>query len=109
MKAFFINAMGAIDGPDGPIELHHISELDEDQDEILKPEIDWDCIRLDDHHDLWVFDDALFDPETRFARIGNVERVPLPAAVVGFEGERCVDVKLTFKELHDMIEVMPPT
>jgi hypothetical protein len=87
-----------------------VQELDADESEILRDDIEWTCLHLDAKHDIWVDDDALSTPGGVFvARVGQHGRVPLPAIVLGVDGERSVDATIDENELRDIFQVLTHT
>ena len=87
-----------------------VQELDDDESRILSAEKDWTRLDLDENHDLWVDDNALLAPGGVFlARVGHHAQVPLPAVILGSEGERSVDATLDWKDLDGIWEVLTHT
>jgi hypothetical protein len=87
-----------------------VEELDDDESRILRSDIVWTCLELDEGHDIWIDDNALLNPEGVFiARVGAHARVPLPAVILGSDGERPVDATLDWKDLDGLWEVLTHT
>lgn len=90
MRVIKIDAMGA-------------TEIDMDFDAFTDDSgISWDCHSLDDDNDIWVDDEGLLAPGAGVARIGQAGRVPLPAFVVGIDGEACMDTILSLATVEAM-------
>lgn len=90
MRVIKIDTMGA-------------TEVDMDFDAFMDDsEISWDCHSLDDDNDVWVDDEGLLEPGASVARIGQAGRVPLPAYVVGVDGEACTDTTLSLATVEAM-------
>ena len=53
-------------------------------------------------NDIWVDDEGLLAPGVSVARIGRAGRVPLPAYVVGLDGEACTDTTLSLATIEAM-------
>lgn len=79
-----------------------ITELETDPAE-WRGDDDWDAAKVDNAHYAWVKDDALFVPGVVVADIGEAKRMPLPAYVTGFEGERTIDARLSVDELRSIL------
>ncbi|MFZ3481763.1 hypothetical protein [Sphingomonas sp. 3-13AW] len=75
MKAYRINRDLTVDEIDAPIESWKT------------PDIVWAMLGFDTVNDIWYDDEALFDPGAITASIGRHPRVPLPAYIVGSDGE----------------------
>ena len=88
------------------IDLEGVVELDAEEHEILDPNRCWDCASLDAAHDVWVGDGSLF---TAFATatIGNRTGLPLPAYVLGVDGENTVGATLDIDTVRAMTTVDP--
>lgn len=84
-----------------------VSPLEAEEDEIIDQKFIWDCSPLDDRHDIWVHDGSLFKPDVYFARIGNRRNIPLPAIILGGEGENSVDVTIPLEEMIGMVALEP--
>lgn len=81
------------------VDVDGIAEVEVPEDFLELSDFDWDCIGLDNGHDAWVRDDALFRPRVNVARIGARSRVPLPAYVLGVDGERTVGATMALDDL----------
>ena len=64
---------------------------------------DWDCVGLENGHDAWVRDDALFQPSLSVATLGARPNVPLPAYVLGADGECTVAATMTLDEVRALV------
>jgi len=79
-----------------------VTEIDQPSQDWMGDK-DWDTSQIDATHEIWVEDDALFEPGAVFVAIGNAKNIPLPAYVAGFSGERSVDATMTVELLRAMI------
>ena len=75
MKAYRINQNLTVDEIDMPVENWRTSD------------INWAILGFDDINDIYYDDEGLFLPGVITASIGPHPRVPLPAYVVGSDGE----------------------
>lgn len=90
MRVIKIDTMGA-------------TEIDMDFDAFMDDSgISWDCRSIDDDNDVWVDDEGLLAPNVKVARVGAAGRVPLPAYVVGVDGEACCDTSLSLAKVEKM-------
>lgn len=90
MRVIKIDTMGA-------------TEIDMDFDAFMDDSgISWDCRSIDADNDIWVDDEGLLAPGVSVARIGRAGRVPLPAYVVGLDGEACTDTTLSLATIEAM-------
>lgn len=89
MKAYKIDEFG-------------VKEVDADPDALLEGEVTWDCVSLDEQHDLWVDDFGLSNPDAYFADIGKRSNIPLPAYVFGGQGENTVAATLDLEAVIAM-------
>lgn len=64
----------------------------------------WDCVRLGNGHDAWVRDDAL-QPGLALATFGGRANVPLPAYVLGADGERTVAATISLDDLSAQVSM----
>lgn len=79
------------------------TEIDMDFDAFMDDSgISWDCRSIDADNDVWVDDEGLLAPGVSVARIGRAGRVPLPAYVVGLDGEACTDTTLSLATIEAM-------
>lgn len=92
MKAFRIDTNG-------------VTEIEGEETDILTRDIHWDCVTLDDTHDVWVNDEGLLGYKPLLARIGTRDRLPLPAYILGADGEDCVDATLTLREVRALVRI----
>ncbi|MBM3929053.1 MAG: hypothetical protein FJ335_11450 [Sphingomonadales bacterium] len=94
MKGFWIDERG-------------VSEIDVDPDWTARSSITWDAVPLGDGHTVWVDDMGLFRPNPLIATIGT-QRLPLPALVLGREGERSADVTMGMEQLCAAVTLATP-
>ncbi|MDH7971290.1 hypothetical protein QH494_03780 [Sphingomonas sp. AR_OL41] len=96
MKAFRVDRFGIteVDMPD-----------DFDDTAVFGWDWDWDCVRLGNGHDAWVRDDALFQPGLALATFGEHANVPLPAYVLGADGERTVAATISLDDLSAQVSM----
>lgn len=94
MKAFKVDRFG-------------ITEVDMPDDFVRSAVFgwDWDCVRLENGHDAWVRDDALFQPGLALATFGERANVPLPAYVLGVDGERTVAATISLDDLSAQVSM----
>lgn len=59
-----------------------------------------DMVTFDDANDIVVDDEGLFNPFLVSATIGSLRRLPLPAYVVGADGEDTVDTTLDVADVQ---------
>lgn len=87
------------------VDMGGVEEIDMPEDFITAEtaDWDWDCVRLDNGHDAWVRDDALFQPSLSTATFGARPNVPLPAYVMGTDGERTVAATMTLDEVGALV------
>ncbi|WCP14064.1 hypothetical protein sphantq_02506 [Sphingobium sp. AntQ-1] len=94
MKAYKIDEFG-------------VKEVDADPDALLDGEVTWDCVSVDEQHDIWVDDFGLSNPDAYFADIGDRPNIPLPVYVFGAQGENTVaatldlDAVIAMTRLHE--------
>lgn len=62
-----------------------------------------DMVSFDDANDIVVDDEGLFNPLLVTATIGNLRRLPLPAYVVGADGEETVDTTLEVDDVRKAV------
>lgn len=85
------------------IDIMEATEIDMDFDAFMDDSgISWDCHSLDDDNDVWVDDEGLLASGVSVARIGRAGRVPLPAYVVGLDGEACTDTSLSLATVESI-------
>lgn len=89
------------------IDIDGVTEIEAEQAEILAAHITWDCVDLDARHDLWVDDEGLLKPGCVTAALLGRRRFPLPAFVLGVDGERSVGAVLEIDEVRAMVRVTP--
>ncbi len=77
-------------------------EIDLDEEDLMDDERIWDTTDLDSSHDIWFDDEGMSDPGVVYATIGD-KRVPLPAYIIGNEGEKSVDATIGLDELLTLI------
>lgn len=75
MKAYRINKDLTVDEIDVPVESWKTRD------------IVWAMLGFDEINDIWYNDEGLFDPGVITASIGRHPRVPLPAYILGSDGE----------------------
>lgn len=80
-----------------------VEEIDRDEEAWLPDDEEWDAVSIaDGTHDAYVDDNGLFKPGTVTANLdGNV--IPLPAYIVGVDGEDVVDASLGLDDVRSMI------
>lgn len=88
------------------IDLDGVAEIDADEKDILVDEVSWDYASLDPDHDVWVHDEGLVRPGLAFARIGSAGRLPLPAYILGIEGETTVGASLALEDVRRMVRII---
>jgi hypothetical protein len=62
-----------------------------------------DMVTFDDANDIVVDDEGLFQLFLVTATIGNLRRLPLPAYIVGADGEEAVDTKLDVEDVRKAV------
>lgn len=82
-----------------------IIELNESLESMISPESTWDCLRLPNGHGVWVDDEGLFKQPVLTATIDEAHRVPLPAYILGEDGERCADATLSMAEVRNLVRI----
>lgn len=82
-----------------------VAPLDAELQDILVKEIDWDTCSLDGKHDIWVEEGSIFNSDVHFARIGQQRNVPLPAIVLGVQGEKCTDATIALEDLLGLVSL----
>lgn len=87
------------------VDMDGVEEIEMPDDFVLSETVgwDWDCVRLDNGHDAWVRDDALFQPTLSVATFGDRPNVPLPAFIMGADGERTVGATMTVDEASALV------
>ncbi len=75
MKAYRINVNMTVDEIDVPVESW------------MTDDVVWGMLGFDDVNDIYYDDEGMFVPGVVLASIGRHPRVPLPAYVVGSDGE----------------------
>lgn len=87
------------------VDMEGVEEIDmpEDFDIADAAGWDWDCVRLDGGHDAWVRDDALLQPQLSVATFGDCPNVPLPAYVMGVDGERTVTATMSLGQVEALV------
>ncbi len=98
MRYYKISALPSNDGQ----MVAGVSPLEGDEEEIFDKRIIWDCSSLDDRHDIWVEDGSLFT-STHFARIGSRRNIPLPAMILGVNGENRADASIPLEDMLGMV------
>lgn len=91
MKAIRIDRSGAVELVEGVFE------------ELCENSVSWDGITIDRTHSIYFDDFGPFAPDAVVARIGIYPNVPLPAIILGLDGEKDVDVRLTVEEVAAMV------
>lgn len=91
MKAIRIDRTGAVELVEGAFE------------ELCDDSVTWDGITVERNHSIYFDDFGLFAPDAVVAKIGVYPNVPLPAIVLGLDGENDVDVRLTVDEVAAMV------
>lgn len=61
---------------------------------------DWDCLDYDDRNDVWCNDWGLIEAEPVLAWIGRARRVPLPAYILGADGENSCDPHVAMADVR---------
>lgn len=77
---------------------NHVVELDIDPDQFFSIGVPWLYQQLDERHRLLVDARSMDDWDTTFARVGDLQEVPLPAYVLGFDGVGCTNATLGVAE-----------
>lgn len=85
------------------IDVDGITELDLDEDGIRTPDRSWDCVALDDGHDIWVDDSGLFRSPGRVAAFGD-RRIPIPGFVLGAKGENSVAATIGIERVRELVK-----
>lgn len=85
------------------IDVDGITELDLEEDEIHTPDTTWDCVELDDGHDIWVDDFGLFRSPGRVAALGD-RRIPMPGYVLGAQGENSVAATIDIERVRELVK-----
>ena len=91
MKALIINRDLSVTEHEGP------------PDSWMDAEIDWDHVELDNDHVIYFDDNAMEDANVIFAEVGKHPKIPLPAYVVGKDGEKTGEPKLSGQELEALV------
>lgn len=92
MRAIFVDGDG-------------FEEIDVFEDFPKRSRYDWDCFRLNDDHVVWVLDDGLFRPNVVLATFGDRPNIPLPAYILGLEGERTVGATMSIDDLRSQAKL----
>lgn len=82
-----------------------IEEVDLDLDELLTDDVTWDCISLDNGHDVWCNDFGLIKEHPLTAIVDDRHRVPLPAVILAVDDEGSVGATLTMKEVRTLVRI----
>lgn len=90
------------------IDVGGVTEIDADLADILTKDHTWDCVGFDDVHDVWVHDEGLARAGIRFANIGGRRNLPLPAYLLGVDGERSVACTLDLEDVKARVQIHPP-
>ncbi|MBB3349276.1 hypothetical protein [Sphingomonas sp. BK069] len=77
-----------------------ISRVDDHRAEMKACGWAWDCLDYDDTNDVWCNDWGLTEPDLVFAWIGRARRVPLPAYILGVDGEDSCDPHLAIEDVR---------
>ena len=85
------------------IDVDGVTEIDLADDFIETSDIDGDCFRLNDNHDVWGDDEGLFADHPDLAHVGPNRDTPLPAYVLGAVGERTVDATMTVEHARTLV------
>lgn len=80
-----------------------VTEHHGERDSWMDAELDWDHVELNGDHIIYFEDDAMEDANVIFARVGNHPKIPLPAYVVGKDGEKTGEPKITAQELEALV------
>ena len=91
MKALIINRDLSVVEHQGP------------RDSWMNPELEWDYTDLDEKNDIYFEDDAMENANVIFAEVGKHPKIPLPAYVVGRDGEKTGEPSITVQELEALI------
>ena len=91
MKAFLINRDLSITEYEGP------------PSGWMDPELEWDVTDIDEKHDVYFQDNAMEDINVIFIRLGKNPNIPLPAFVVGRNGENIDEPNMTISNLQNLI------
>lgn len=87
MRAIFVDGDG-------------FEEIDVFEDFPRRSSHDWDCFDLGEDHVVWVLDDGLFRPGVVLATFGDRPNIPLPAYILGRDGERTVGATISVADLR---------
>ena len=79
-----------------------ITEHEMETEDWMTSDISWDAKEIGVGHDVWVDDEGLFSPISTIATVGG-QKVPLPAYVLGCNGERTVGATMSIRALQAMI------
>ena len=90
------------------IDVDGVTEVDQDLSEILAADVSWDYAEFDSEHDTWVHDMGLSRTGLRFADIGARRDLPLPAYVLGVQGEHTVAAKHGIETVRSLVKIHPP-
>lgn len=90
------------------IDADGVTEIEAEECEILKADVIWDCVSLDDKHDVWIEDEGLFTTQALGTLLNGRHRLPLPAYVLGFAGERCADATIDVERVRSMVRIDRP-
>lgn len=77
-----------------------ITRVEESAAEMEARPWDWDCLDYDDRNDVWCNDRGLIEAEPVLAWIGQARRVPLPAYILGADGEASCDPHIAIEEVR---------
>lgn len=91
MKAIKIDRSGAVELVEGTFE------------ELCDESVTWDGITLERNHSIYFDDFGLSASDAMVAKISVYPNVPLPAIVLGLDGENDVDVRFTVDEVAAMV------
>lgn len=87
------------------IETDGITEVDADLEELLTDDVTWDCVSLDNGHDVWCDDFGFLKDHPLTAIVDDRHRVPLPAVILAADGESSADATLTMEDVRTLVRI----
>jgi hypothetical protein len=77
-----------------------VAEHEGERDSWMDQETDWDAVDLNDQNVIYFDDNAMEDADVIFARVSQHPKIPLPAYVVGKDGEKTGEPTISATELE---------
>jgi len=87
------------------IDVDGVTEIDVPDDFLDSTAQLWDKFDLDARHDVWVDDEGLLSDVVELARVGPNPNTPLPAYVLGSNGERVCGADLSLEHVQALVTI----